>query len=88
MNPAVAILRFLIRVYQYAISPVLGPSCRYQPTCSEYAAEALATHGAAVGSWLALKRFGRCHPLGGHGYDPVPQAGARCHPMHEDCADG
>ena len=88
MNPAVAILRFFVRVYQYAISPVLGPRCRYQPTCSEYAAEALEVHGAVAGGWLALRRFLRCHPWGGHGYDPVPQAMPPHHPMHKDCADG
>ena len=88
MTPAAAILRFFVRVYQYAISPVLGPRCRYQPTCSDYASEALGTHGAIAGGWLALKRFGRCHPWGGHGYDPVPRAKAPCCAMHEDCADG
>ncbi|HEY5014014.1 MAG TPA: membrane protein insertion efficiency factor YidD [Acidimicrobiia bacterium] len=52
------------------------PRCRYFPTCSQYAREAVATHGAATGSWLALRRLGRCHPLGGHGYDPVPEPSA------------
>lgn len=51
---------------------MLGPRCRYLPTCSEYALEALATRGALVGSWLALRRVARCHPFGGSGYDPVP----------------
>ncbi|GAB2952674.1 MULTISPECIES: membrane protein insertion efficiency factor YidD [Aquaspirillum] len=63
---------FLIRFYQVAISPWLAPRCRYQPTCSSYALEAVQKHGAIKGGYLALKRIGRCHPLGGSGYDPVP----------------
>ncbi len=62
----------LIRLYQYLVSPLLPGSCRYLPTCSEYAAQAIAGHGAARGSWLALRRLLRCHPWGGAGYDPVP----------------
>lgn len=62
-----------IRFYQYVISPWLGPNCRFQPTCSAYAIEALGRHGVLRGSWLALRRLSRCHPLGGHGYDPVPE---------------
>ena len=62
----------LIRCYQYVISPLLGPHCRYQPSCSAYALEAIKIHGAIRGTWLTLKRLGRCHPWGGHGYDPVP----------------
>ncbi len=65
-------LRWLIRCYQIAISPLLGPRCRYIPTCSQYALEAVALHGAGHGSWLAFKRVCRCHPWGGQGYDPVP----------------
>ena len=61
-----------IRFYQIAISPLLGPSCRYTPTCSEYARQAIVKHGPFKGSWLALKRILRCHPWGGSGYDPVP----------------
>ena len=61
-----------IRLYQTLLSPLLGPACRYQPSCSEYAAEAFERHGVVRGSWLALRRIGRCHPLGGVGYDPVP----------------
>ncbi len=61
-----------VRLYQAALSPLLGGHCRYHPTCSEYAVEALATHGALRGSWLILRRVLRCHPLGGAGYDPVP----------------
>lgn len=61
-----------IRFYQGAISPMLPPACRYTPTCSQYAIEALRKHGPAKGSWLAIKRICRCHPWGGSGYDPVP----------------
>jgi len=62
----------LVRGYQLVISPYLGPRCRYQPTCSSYMIEALNKHGAIKGVWLGIKRIGRCHPWGGHGYDPVP----------------
>lgn len=62
----------LIRVYQWVISPILPRSCRFAPSCSEYAAEAIASHGALAGGWLALRRLARCHPWGGDGYDPVP----------------
>ena len=61
-----------IRFYQRFISPALPPACRYLPTCSAYAAEAIAVHGVVRGGWLALKRLARCHPWGGSGYDPVP----------------
>lgn len=64
----------LVRFYQVAVSPWLPPSCRYTPTCSAYAVDALRAHGAGRGSWLALRRIGRCHPWGGHGFDPVPPA--------------
>lgn len=62
----------LILVYRACISPFLGPNCRYQPTCSAYAIDALKAHGPIRGGWLALRRIGRCHPWGGHGFDPVP----------------
>lgn len=62
----------LLRVYQVTLSPWLGPACRFDPSCSRYAIEAVERHGVARGSWLALRRIGRCHPLGGFGYDPVP----------------
>ena len=61
-----------IRFYQIAISPLLGPSCRFTPTCSEYARQALLKHGPVKGLWLAVRRILRCHPWGGSGYDPVP----------------
>lgn len=65
---------FLLPVYFYkfAISPFTPASCRYTPTCSQYAVEALKKYGPFKGSWLAIKRISRCHPWGGHGYDPVP----------------
>ena len=58
--------------YRYAISPLKPATCRYTPTCSQYAIEAIKKHGPFKGSFLAAKRIGRCHPWGGHGYDPVP----------------
>jgi putative membrane protein insertion efficiency factor len=61
-----------IRFYQVVISPLLGPSCRFTPTCSEYARQALIKHGPVKGLWLAVRRLLRCHPWGGSGYDPVP----------------
>ena len=63
---------FLVRFYQVVVSPLTPPTCRYTPTCSQYALEALKKYGAFKGSWLALKRIARCHPWGGCGYDPVP----------------
>ena len=65
-------IRGAIRVYQLAVAPVLPPSCRYYPSCSHYAVEAVALHGPWRGSGLALRRLLRCHPWGGSGYDPVP----------------
>lgn len=62
----------LIRGYKLLLSPLLGGSCRFMPGCAEYAAEAIEKYGLFRGSWLGLRRLGRCHPLGGHGYDPVP----------------
>ena len=65
-------LRMLIRCYQLTISPLLLPSCRYLPSCSDYAVEAIGRHGVLIGLVLALRRLARCHPWGGSGYDPVP----------------
>lgn len=62
----------IIRFYQRVISPYTMPSCRYTPTCSEYAVTALRKHGPIKGGWMAAKRIARCNPWGGHGYDPVP----------------
>lgn len=66
------LLTVLIRGYQYLISPFLGNHCRFHPTCSSYAIEAVEVHGAARGVWLAMRRLGRCHPWHAGGYDPVP----------------
>ncbi len=66
------LLLALIRFYQYAISPLLGRRCRFFPSCSEYAVEALEKHGALTGTWLALKRLSHCHPWNPGGFDPVP----------------
>lgn len=69
---AASFLIWLIGVYRRWVSPTLPPSCRFAPTCSAYAQEAVSRHGALRGSWLAARRLLRCHPLGGSGYDPVP----------------
>lgn len=71
-GPAAALLVGLVRLYRLLLSPLLGPSCRFAPSCSAYAVDALLAHGALKGSWLALRRVARCHPWGGHGHDPVP----------------
>jgi putative membrane protein insertion efficiency factor len=62
----------LIRIYQVVLSPILGPKCRFTPTCSQYGLEAFKKYGPFKGGWLTIKRIGRCHPWGGHGHDPVP----------------
>lgn len=72
----------LVRLYQLTLSPWLGMNCRYQPTCSSYAIEALQSYGVLKGSWLAAKRIGRCNPWGGSGYDPVPPVAE--HPDESD----
>ncbi|MDH3666203.1 MAG: membrane protein insertion efficiency factor YidD [Paracoccaceae bacterium] len=72
MSPLARIAALPVHAYRLAISPLLGTNCRFQPTCSAYALEALEKHGAFKGSWLALRRFLRCRPGGGSGYDPVP----------------
>jgi putative membrane protein insertion efficiency factor len=66
------VLKFLIRGYQLAISPLLGPRCRFYPSCSHYAIEAIETHGSLRGVWLTIKRISRCHPWHEGGFDPVP----------------
>ena len=63
-----------LRVYKAVLSPLFAGSCRFEPSCATYASEAIATHGLGRGGWLALKRLGRCHPLGSWGHDPVPPA--------------
>lgn len=73
-----AVLVAAIRGYQLAIRPLLGANCRFYPSCSDYAREAIERHGAAMGSWLATKRIAKCHPYHPGGYDPVPETtGAR-----------
>lgn len=79
MSPLALALRLVIRTYQWVLSPVLGANCRFQPSCSAYAVEAIEKHGALRGSWLALRRLARCHPWGGFGYDPVPEPGPGAH---------
>ncbi len=73
MNLLALLLRSLILSYRWLVSPVLPTNCRFHPTCSDYAAQAIARHGALAGAWLALKRIARCHPWGGDGPDPVPE---------------
>jgi putative membrane protein insertion efficiency factor len=78
MSAAVAaLLRALIQLYRWTLSPLLGPRCRFAPSCSAYALEAIDTHGPWRGALLALKRLARCHPWHEGGYDPVPQRGLR-----------
>jgi putative membrane protein insertion efficiency factor len=72
----------IVRAYQRYLSPFIPASCRYYPTCSEYMLTAIEHHGAARGVWLGLKRIGRCHPLGGSGYDPVPGSTNNNHTAH------
>jgi putative membrane protein insertion efficiency factor len=62
----------LIKLYQFLLSPILGASCRFTPTCSHYGLQAIQKYGPFKGGWLTLKRIGRCHPWGAHGHDPVP----------------
>lgn len=67
------VVQGLIRLYQWTLSPLLGPRCRFYPSCSRYAHEAVGRYGVWRGGWLALKRIGRCHPWHPGGIDPVPQ---------------
>jgi len=96
MNPVQHLITLSLRGYQWAVSPVLhflaGPlgGCRFTPTCSVYAAEAVRRHGAVRGSWLAVRRLMRCQPWGGCGHDPVPEKSARpgteCGCQISDCS--
>lgn len=79
------LLVWLVRGYQLLVSPMLGQNCRFYPTCSNYAVEALRTHGAGRGSWLALRRVCRCHPWNPGGVDPVPPARQDSHPAACGC---
>jgi hypothetical protein len=76
VKAASRLLSGLVRLYQLGVSPYLAMSCRYHPTCSAYARQALLSHGPLTGSWLALRRIARCHPWGGFGHDPVPDDAA------------
>ncbi|MFY0676836.1 MAG: membrane protein insertion efficiency factor YidD [Neptuniibacter sp.] len=77
------ILIGLVYLYQYLISPIIGPRCRFYPTCSTYMIEAIKTHGPIKGTLLGLKRVSRCHPYNDGGYDPVPPKKRTCE--HADC---
>lgn len=72
MSPLARLLSLPVHGYRLIFSPWVGHNCRYQPTCSAYALDALRKHGAIRGGWLTLRRLSRCHPWGGDGYDPVP----------------
>ena len=76
-----------IYFYRYAISPLIGPRCRFYPTCSTYAVEAIKLHGALKGGWLALKRIARCHPWSEGGEDPVPPANKKACCEHHNKPD-
>jgi putative membrane protein insertion efficiency factor len=77
------VLVFAIRGYQYAIRPMIGANCRFYPSCSDYACEALERHGAGRGSWLAVKRIAKCHPYHPGGFDPVPDSARETRPLSE-----
>ena len=82
-SAVLVLLKAPVWFYRAAVSPLIGPKCRFQPTCSAYALEALDRHGPVKGSWLALRRLAKCHPIswlgGSHGYDPVPEP----HPLNQ-----
>jgi len=73
VSPAARALLGLVSAYRVALSPLVGGTCRFTPSCSHYAEEAIRRHGARRGTWLTVRRLARCHPLGGWGYDPVPE---------------
>ncbi len=77
MSPLAHVVALPVRAYRLLLSPWVGRNCRFMPTCSEYALEALEKHGAWRGSWLTIRRLSRCRPGGGDGYDPVPERGRR-----------
>ena len=72
MSPASRIALAFIRVYKIVLSPLFAGSCRYTPGCADYMSESISRFGVVRGGWLGTKRLGRCHPFGGHGFDPVP----------------
>lgn len=72
-NIIVKLVQTLLKLYKYTLSPLLGPSCRYQPSCSSYACEAVEKYGVITGGWMSLRRILRCHPFHAGGYDPVPE---------------
>jgi putative membrane protein insertion efficiency factor len=74
------VLIWMLRAYRFAISPLYGQVCRYHPTCSAYALQAVTRHGSLRGTWLAVRRVGRCHPWAAGGYDPVPPAREHAQP--------
>lgn len=83
MNPVRKLVLAPIRLYQYAISPMMASHCRFYPSCSAYAYEAIEQHGVVRGGWLAAKRLGRCHPWHPGGYDPVPKSSSNTQSMAE-----
>jgi uncharacterized protein len=82
MTPLAHLLALPVRAYRLIFSPWVGSNCRYSPTCSAYALEALELHGGFKGSWLAARRIARCNPFGGHGHDPVPGSHEEHHAGH------
>jgi putative membrane protein insertion efficiency factor len=77
MRPGVRVGLFVVRLYQVLLGPLVGGACRFEPSCSAYAATALEQHGLLRGTKLALRRISRCHPFGSHGFDPVPPPDAQ-----------
>jgi uncharacterized protein len=78
-----ALVRGVLRFYQLALSPLVGPACRFHPSCSQYALEAVERFGVLRGAWLAVRRLGRCHPWNPGGYDPVPPSDVCAHHAHD-----
>jgi hypothetical protein len=78
-----ALVRGALRFYQLALSPLVGPACRFHPSCSQYALEAVERFGVLRGAWLAARRLGRCHPWNPGGYDPVPPPHVCVHHAHD-----
>ena len=87
-SPTVRASLWMVRIYQKLVSPLLRDNCRYYPTCSHYTYEAIEVHGAAKGSWLGIKRIGRCHPFHEGGMDPVPGTSDSLKDARRDTAKG